>query len=146
MRVVVQVVTRAAVRVEGEIVGSIGPGLVLLVGLGKGDTAESIAPMAEKIANLRIFPNEAGKFDRSVLQTEGEILSISQFTLFADTSRGRRPEFSNALPAGEAAPLYENFLGQLRATGVKKVENGVFGAMMKVELENNGPVTIILEA
>ncbi len=145
MKVLVQRVKEARVEVEGKLVGEIGPGLLLLVGLGKGDCEENLAEMAKKIANLRVFSDENDRFQYSLLDTEGAVLSVPQFTLFADTSKGRRPEFFSAMPPSEAAPLSEQFLARLKERGIKKVEAGQFGANMQVSLVNDGPVTIMLE-
>jgi D-tyrosyl-tRNA(Tyr) deacylase len=145
MKVVLQRVSEARVHVESRLVGEIGRGYLLLIGFGQGDTEECIAPMIEKILTLRIFPNEAGRFDKDIMQVDGEILAVSQFTLFADTSKGRRPEFFQALEPQEAARLFTVFVEKLAATGVKKVATGEFGAMMQVSLVNDGPVTITLE-
>ena len=123
--------------------GSIGEGLCVLLGIAEGDTEAEVDRLAEKIARLRIFENEEGKFDRSLLETGGAVLVVSQFTLLADTAKGNRPSFSAAAPAELAEPLYERFCTALRALGIE-VATGVFGARMAVELENVGPVTIIL--
>jgi D-tyrosyl-tRNA(Tyr) deacylase len=139
MRAVVQRVSRAAARPGG----SIGPGLCVLLGIADGDGQDEVARLAEKIAKLRIFENEEGKFDRSLLDTRGAALVVSQFTLLADTAKGNRPSFSAAARPEVAEPLYEQFCEALRAHGVR-VETGVFGARMAVELENVGPVTIVL--
>jgi D-aminoacyl-tRNA deacylase len=124
--------------------GSIGPGLVVLLGIADGDDEAGIVRLAEKIARLRIFENEDGKFDRSLLDTGGAALVVSQFTLIADTAKGNRPSFSHAARPEVAEPLYERFCGALRALGVQ-VETGVFGARMAVELVNDGPVTVVLD-
>jgi D-tyrosyl-tRNA(Tyr) deacylase len=145
MKVVLQRVSQAHVTVNDTIVGSINHGLVLLIGFGKGDTAECIQPMVDKIVKMRIFENEAKRFDKDILEVEGEVLAISQFTLFADTAKGRRPEFFQALEPGAASQLFDEFVAELRRTALKKVETGVFGAHMKVSLINDGPVTISLE-
>jgi D-tyrosyl-tRNA(Tyr) deacylase len=139
MRAVVQRVSRAS-STPG---GSIGPGLCVLLGIAEGDEAAGVERLAEKIARLRIFENEEGKFDRSLLDTGGAALVVSQFTLLADTAKGNRPSFSGAARPELAEPLYEHFCASLRGLGVQ-VETGVFGARMAVELENVGPVTIIL--
>jgi D-tyrosyl-tRNA(Tyr) deacylase len=139
MRAVVQRVSRAS-STPG---GSIGPGVCVLLGIAEGDDAAGIERLAEKIARLRIFENEEGKFDRSLLDTGGAALVVSQFTLLADTAKGNRPSFSGAARPELAEPLYEQFCASLRALGIQ-VETGVFGARMAVELENEGPVTIIL--
>ncbi|HET7367004.1 MAG TPA: D-aminoacyl-tRNA deacylase [Gaiella sp.] len=146
MRAVVQRVSRAAVRVDGKVVGTCGPGLVVLVGAGHDDTAETAERLAAKVARLRIFPDEAGRFDRSLLDTGGEALVVSQFTLLADSRRpkGTRPSFSDAARPEVAEPLIETFVNALRSEGVH-VETGIFGAYMEVELVNDGPVTIILD-
>jgi D-tyrosyl-tRNA(Tyr) deacylase len=145
MKVILQKVSSASVTVDGSIVGQIGRGLVLLVGFAKGDDETRIAPMVEKICKLRIFENEAKKFDKDIIEVGGEVLAISQFTLFADTSRGRRPDFFQALEPGEASRLFDLFVSELRATAISKVETGIFGALMQVSLTNDGPVTITLE-
>ena len=124
--------------------GEIGAGLCVLLGVARGDTAADAERLAAKVANLRIFENEEGKFDRSLLDVSGAALVVSQFTLIADTAKGNRPSFSGAARPEEAEPLYERFADALRALGVP-VETGVFGARMAVELENDGPVTIVLQ-
>jgi D-aminoacyl-tRNA deacylase len=139
VKAVVQRVARAAVTPGG----SIGPGLCVLLGIAAGDGADEVVRLAEKIAKLRIFPNDEGRFDRSLLDTGGAALVISQFTLIADTAKGNRPSFSGAAPPGEAEPLYERFCETLRGLGVE-VATGVFGAHMHVDLVNDGPVTILL--
>ncbi|MBI4480338.1 MAG: D-tyrosyl-tRNA(Tyr) deacylase [Acidobacteria bacterium] len=144
MRAVVQRVSRAAVRVEGKTVGEVGPGLMVLVGIAGSDTAESAATLAEKVATLRIFQDEAGKMNRSVGEIGGAVLAVSQFTLFGDVRKGRRPSFVAAAPPELAEPLYEKFLGALRGYGLH-VASGVFRAMMEVELVNDGPVTILID-
>jgi len=145
MRAVVQRVSRAAVRVESKTVGEIGRGLVVLLGIGTGDTPEAAAAMAERVATLRIFPDEEGKMNRSVCDVKGGVLAVSQFTLFGDARKGRRPSFIQAAPPEVAEPLYESFLAALRGQGVT-VASGVFRAMMEVELVNDGPVTILLDS
>lgn len=140
MRAVVQRVARAS-STPG---GSIGPGLVVLLGIADGDGEAGAVRLAEKIARLRIFQNEDGKFDRSLLDTAGAALVVSQFTLIADTAKGNRPSFSGAARPNVAEPLYERFCDALRTLGVE-VEAGVFAARMQVELVNDGPVTIVLE-
>jgi D-aminoacyl-tRNA deacylase len=146
MKAVVQRVSRARVRVGEEVVGEIGAGLCVLLGVARGDDAAGASRLAERVARLRIFENEEGRFDRSLLDTDGEALVVSQFTLIADGRRqkGTRPDFSGAAPAEAAEPLYERFCEELRTLGVP-VETGVFGTRMQVELVNDGPVTIILE-
>ena len=123
--------------------GRIGPGVCVLLGIAEGDDAAAVERLAEKVARLRVFENEEGKFDRSLLDTGGAVLVVSQFTLIADTAKGNRPSFSGAAPPEVAEPLYERFAEVLRGLGVR-VETGVFGARMAVELENVGPVTIVL--
>ncbi|MEY4667485.1 MAG: D-aminoacyl-tRNA deacylase [Pseudomonadota bacterium] len=145
MKVVLQRVSQAQVTVEGEIVGAINHGLVALVGFGKGDTSECIQPMVDKIIKMRIFENDAKRFDKDIIEVRGEILAISQFTLFADTSKGRRPEFFQALEPATASKLFDEFIQALQRTPIKKVATGVFGAYMQVALVNDGPVTITLE-
>jgi D-tyrosyl-tRNA(Tyr) deacylase len=140
MRAVVQRVSRAASGPGG----AIGPGLVVLLGVAAGDTAAGAQALAGKVARLRIFENEAGRFDRSLLDTGGAALVVSQFTLLADTAKGNRPSFAAAARPEAAEPVYDAFCAALRALGVP-VETGVFGARMEVELVNDGPVTIVLE-
>ena len=132
-------------RVEGEVVGEIGPGLCVLLGVAREDNEAAAERLAGRVARLRIFENEEGKFDRSVLEAGGAVLVVSQFTLIADTAKGNRPSFSEAAPPELAEPLYERFCSSLRELGVT-VETGVFGARMRVELANDGPVTILLDA
>ncbi|MGB2875829.1 MAG: D-aminoacyl-tRNA deacylase [Gaiellaceae bacterium] len=143
MKAVVQRVSGARVRVREEVAGQIGPGLCVLLGLARGDDAGAASRLAEKVARLRIFENEDGRFDRSLLDTGGEALVVSQFTLVADTAKGNRPSFADAAPPDEAEPLYESFCEALGELGVR-VARGVFGARMVVELTNDGPVTIVL--
>ncbi|GEN33083.1 D-aminoacyl-tRNA deacylase [Aneurinibacillus danicus] len=145
MRVVVQRSRQASVTVNGEIVGKIERGLVLLVGITHGDTKDDAEYVAEKIANLRIFEDENGKMNRSVKDEGGAILSVSQFTLYGDTRKGRRPSFVEAARPEQAKPLYDFFNDKLREQGLN-VETGVFGAMMDVALVNDGPVTLIVES
>jgi D-aminoacyl-tRNA deacylase len=144
VRAVVQRVAEARVRVGDEVVGEIGAGLCVLLGVARGDEKVEAERLAGHVARLRIFENEDGRFDRSVLDTAGAVLVVSQFTLIADTEKGNRPSFSGAAPPAEAEQLYEAFFMALRELGVQ-VETGVFGARMQVELVNDGPVTIILE-
>jgi D-tyrosyl-tRNA(Tyr) deacylase len=144
MRVVLQRVRRGRVSVDGRTVAAIGPGLVILVGVGPGDGEEQARYLVEKIANLRIFEDEAGKVNRSLLETGGEAIVVSQFTLYADTRKGRRPSFAEAAPPEIAAPLVERFAELLREQGVP-TQTGEFGAHMLVEIDNDGPVTIWLE-
>ena len=145
MRAVVQRVSRAAVRVDGEIVGACGAGLLVLVGAGHEDTAETAERLAGKIARLRIFPDDAGRFDRSLLDTGGEALVVSQFTLLADTRKGNRPSFTARRGTRGREPLIERVRGGASRRRRIQVETGVFGAMMEVELVNDGPVTIVLD-
>jgi D-tyrosyl-tRNA(Tyr) deacylase len=145
VRVVVQRVSRATVRVDGEVVGACGTGLLVLLGAAREDTPESAKRLAGKIARLRIFPDADGRFDRSLLDVGGGALVVSQFTLLADTSKGNRPSFTGAAVPEVAERLYLAFCAALRAEGVS-VETGVFGARMEVELVNEGPVTIVLDA
>ena len=143
MKAVCQRVTEARVLVGGRTVGEIGLGLVVLLGVAQSDTAGDADRLAAKIARLRIFPDDEDRFDRSVLDANGRILAVSQFTLLADTSRGNRPSFSAAAAPQEAEPLYVRFCEAVAAEGIQ-VERGVFGAAMRVELVNDGPVTIVL--
>ena len=145
MRAVIQRVTRASVRVDGVVAGEIGPGLLVLLGVASGDAESEAARLAEKVARLRVFENDDGRFDRSLLDTGGAVLAVSQFTLIADTEKGNRPSFAGAAGPGEAERLYERFCASLRDLGLA-VRTGVFGARMEVELVNDGPVTIVLEA
>jgi len=132
------------VTVDGAVRGEIGLGLVVLLGVARGDDAATADRLAGKVARLRIFGDERGKFDRSLLNVDGEALVVSQFTLIADTRKGNRPSFADAAPPDLAEPLYEQFCSQLRTMGVS-VETGIFGARMSLELVNDGPVTIVLE-
>ena len=146
MRVVLQRVSRASVSVQGSLRGEIGPGLLVLLGIAHGDGEEDAARLAGKVARLRVFEDDAGRFDRSLLDTGGAALVVSQFTLLAESrhQKGTRPDFSKAARPEIAEPLYGRFCAELRQAGVP-VETGVFGARMEVELVNDGPVTIILE-
>ncbi len=130
-------------RVAGEVVGEVGEGLCVLLGVARGDGEDEAAKLAGKVARLRIFADEEGRFDRSVLDVGGGVLVVSQFTLIADTAKGNRPSFGEAAPPEAAEPVYERFCGELRALGLP-VETGVFGAEMVLELVNDGPVTIVL--
>ena len=145
MKIVLQRVTRASVKVDSNIVGSIEHGLLLLIGFSSTDTTENILPTIEKIVKLRIFSDEEGKMNKSVLDVEGSMLLISQFTLYADTKKGNRPSFIEAARPEQAIPHYEFFIAEMRKR-VTKVETGIFGADMKVELVNDGPVTISFES
>ena len=144
MRTVIQRVSRAAVRVDGRVVGEIGAGLVILLGVAESDDGAEAERLAGTVARLRIFENDDGRFDRSVLDTGGGILAVSQFTLIADTAKGNRPSFGEAAEPVEAERLYERFCAALRDLDVE-VETGIFGARMDVELVNDGPVTIVLD-
>lgn len=145
MKIVLQRVKEASVSVDGTLVSEIGPGLLLLVGVAKGDTETEANWLAEKVAGLRVLSDDEGKMNLGVRETGGEVLAVSQFTLLADTKKGKRPSFVNAALSGEAEPLFDYFCERLRAAGVVSVQTGSFGAMMDVELTNDGPVTIILE-
>ena len=145
MRAVVQRVTRAEVRVEGVAAGAIGTGLAILLGVGRSDGTAAADRMAARLARLRVFPDAAGRFDESLLDTGGGALVISQFTLYGDTSRGNRPSFGEAVAPELAEPLYERVCERLADEGVSPVERGRFGAHMEVELVNDGPVTILIE-
>jgi D-aminoacyl-tRNA deacylase len=144
MRAVVQRVSAARVVVAGELVGEIGTGLCVLLGVARQDGEEEATRLASRIARLRIFENEDGRFDRSLPDVGGETLVVSQFTLIADTAKGNRPSFTDAAPPEQAEPLYEAFCAALRELGVQ-VATGRFGARMAVELVNDGPVTIVLD-
>jgi D-tyrosyl-tRNA(Tyr) deacylase len=144
VRAVVQRVSRASVAVDGEVVGACGRGLLLLVGVARDDTDATATRLAEKVARLRVFENDDGRFDRSLLDVGGEALVVSQFTLLADTRKGTRPSFTGAAAPERAEPLVAVVADALRAEGVP-VETGVFGARMAVELVNDGPVTIVLD-
>jgi len=145
MRAVVQRVSRAKVSVEGKVTGEIGPGLVILLGVGKEDTSPVTAAMAEKVANLRIFEDGQGKMNRSLVDVKGSALVVSQFTLYGDARGQRRPSFISAAPPELAKKLYEEFCEALRKIGVS-VGTGIFQAMMSVELVNEGPVTILIDS
>ncbi len=145
MRAVIQRVTRASVTVDGRVAGEIRAGLLVLLGVSRTDNIESAPYLAEKIANLRIFSDEAGKMNLSLLDVGGSALVVSQFTLYGDTRGGRRPSYIQAAPPEEASRLYEEFARSMRALGVT-VETGVFQAHMQVELVNDGPVTILLDS
>lgn len=144
MRVLIQRVARGSVRVAGEVVGAVGRGYVLLVGIAPTDTPAEADWLAQKVLELRLFEDEAGKMNRSVCDVDGELLVVSQFTLYADARKGRRPSFTEAAPPAVAIPLYEHFVQRLRDSG-RPVATGRFGADMQVEILNEGPVTIWLE-
>ena len=145
MRVVLQRVSRAAVRVDGEVVGQIGPGLLALVGVAAGDAPETVDKVAAKVAGLRIFADAEGRFNESVADIGGAVLVVSQFTLISDVRKGRRPSFTAAARPEQAEPLVERFAQQLEAAGLP-VARGVFGAMMEVDLVNDGPFTIVIDS
>ena len=145
MKALLQRVTAATVSVAGEVVGRIGRGLVIFVGVASGDAEKDAHYLIQKIINLRIFSDEASKFNLSALDVKGELLVVSQFTLLADTSKGRRPSFIDAAPPAPAEELFEQFVEQARATGLK-VETGRFQQYMQVEIHNDGPVTILLDS
>ena len=145
MRAVVQRVKRSSVKVNGEIVGSIENGINVLIGICEEDTLDDIKYIVDKVVNLRIFQDDNDKMNLSLKDIDGEILAISQFTLYGDCRRGRRPNFMNALGGNEAKVLYDKFIHMLKDTGIK-VETGVFGEHMDVEIQNDGPVTILLDS
>jgi D-tyrosyl-tRNA(Tyr) deacylase len=145
MRAVAQRVSRASVRVDGRVTGEIGPGLVILLGVGREDTSRVAASMAEKLVNLRIFEDDQGKMNRSLLDVKGAALVVSQFTLYGDARGQRRPSFISAAPPEKAKALYEEFTVAIEGLGVS-VATGVFQTMMSVELVNEGPVTILLDS
>ena len=145
MRVCVPRVTEASVQVDGQQVGKIGPGLLVLLGIGQQDTAQEVTQLVDKIVNLRIFADQQEKMNLSLLDVKGEMLVISQFTLWGDCRKGRRPSFVQAADPQLAEPLYEQFAQEVRAQGVG-VETGRFGAMMQVSLVNDGPVTLVIES
>ena len=145
MKIVLQRVTSASVKVDSNLVGSIEHGLLLLIGFSSTDTEENILPTIEKIVKLRVFSDEEGKMNKSVLDLDGSALLVSQFTLYADTKKGNRPSFIEAARPEQAIPLYEFFIAEMKKR-ISKVETGIFGADMKVELVNDGPVTILFES
>ena len=145
MKVLVQRVSQASVTVDRETIGQIDQGLLLLVGFGPGDDEQALRFCAEKCANLRIFADDEGKMNRSLLDIGGGVLCISQFTLYGDCRKGRRPSFTAAAPPEKAEALYEHFLAILAAQGLKP-ERGVFGAYMQIEIHNDGPVTLMVES
>jgi D-aminoacyl-tRNA deacylase len=144
MRAVCQRLREGRVRVAGEVVGEVGEGLCVLLGVACGDGADEAVRLAGKVARLRVFSDDEGKFDRSVLDVGGAVLAVSQFTLIADAAKGNRPSFGEAAPPEVAEPVYERFCAELRVLGVP-VETGVFGAKMELEIVNDGPVTIVLD-
>jgi D-tyrosyl-tRNA(Tyr) deacylase len=145
VKALLQRVSEASVSVGGEVVGRIGRGLVVLVGIASGDTEKDVEYLVPKIVNLRIFPDDEGRFNLSAVDINGELLVVSQFTLLADTRKGRRPSFVEAAPPAKAEELFERFVEQARATGLK-VETGRFQQYMRVEIHNDGPVTILLDS
>ena len=145
MKALLQRVTRASVSIEGQTIAQIGPGLVALVGVAQGDTERDVRYLVEKSVNLRIFSDENGKFNLSLLDTRGELLAVSQFTLLADTRKGRRPSFVEAAPPGEAETLFDTFVETAKAAGIR-VASGLFQQHMMVEIYNDGPVTILLDS
>lgn len=146
MRILLQRVSQGSVAVDGEVVGEVGLGYVLLVGVGEGDSEAQADRLAEKVVNLRLFSDEAGKFDRSLLDVGGGALVISQFTLYGDARKGRRPSFVRAARPEVAEPLCEYFVKRLKGLGVGVVTTGRFGASMRVTLTNEGPVTLMLDS
>ncbi len=145
MRAVLQRVSKGSVTVDGQVTGAVETGFVALVGVTHNDNQTEADLLAKKVANLRVFEDDAGKMNLSALDVGAGVLVVSQFTLYADTRRGRRPGFTDAAPPDVASPLVDYFAERLRAEGVQRVEMGVFGAMMQVEIHNHGPVTIILD-
>lgn len=145
MRVLLQRVSQGRVTVEGNVTGEIAQGFVALVGITHEDTQDEVEFLARKTANLRVFEDEDGKMNRSLLDVDGGVLVVSQFTLYADARKGRRPSFVNSAAPDKAKPLVDYFAEQLLELGVKRVESGVFGAMMSVDIFNDGPVTIMLD-
>lgn len=145
MRAILQRVQQGQVTVNEEIVGQVGPGYVILLGVTHGDGPAEVKKLAEKVVNLRVFEDDQGKMNLSALDAGAEMLVISQFTLYADARKGRRPSFTNAAPPEMAEPLVEIFMAALRGLGIQKVASGLFGAHMLVHIENDGPVTIILD-
>ncbi len=145
MRVVLQRVRAANVAIEGRVVGEIGLGQVLLVGFKAGDTTDQVEWMADKVIGLRIFQDDAGKMNRTLADVDGSILVVSQFTLYGDVRKGRRPSFIDAAPPETAIPLYDHFVERLEACRPGRVATGEFGAMMDVSLTNDGPVTLVID-
>lgn len=145
MKLVIQRVQKACVRIEGEAVGEIGAGLLVLLGVTHSDTKENADALIRKLINLRVFNDDEGKMNRSILDVQGSFLVVSQFTLYANAKKGNRPSYVDAAHPDHAIPLYEYFVENLKIESTLQVETGVFGAMMDVELTNSGPVTIVLE-
>jgi D-tyrosyl-tRNA(Tyr) deacylase len=146
MRIFVQRVSRATVTVNGETLGAIDKGLMALVGYGEGDSEAGLGPMVDKLINLRVFPDPRGRLQYSITDIGGGILAVPNFTLYADCSRGRRPDFTRALAPQRAQPLFERFVQLLEDAGIAQVASGRFGANMQVELVNDGPVSLLLES
>ena len=146
MKVFLQRVLSASVDVEGQRIAEIGRGLLLLCGIGTEDDESKLAPMAKKLVELRVFANEEGRFDRSIMDISGEVLLVPQFTLFASTKKGRRPDFFGAMRPPQASELFDLFVAEFRALNVSRVEAGSFGADMKVGLVNDGPVSFMVES
>ncbi|MFO7822252.1 MAG: D-aminoacyl-tRNA deacylase [Lentisphaeria bacterium] len=144
MRALIQRVSEASVTVDGEIIGRIGRGMLIFLGVTDTDTEAEVKAVADKCLNLRIFEDDAGKFNHSALEMEAELLIVSQFTLYGDTRKGRRPSFNKAAPPQHSEPLYDRFVEELRQSGLR-TEAGSFGAQMNVQLVNDGPVTIMVE-
>ncbi len=142
----IQRVSEAAVRADGETVGAVGRGYLVLLGVGRGDTEAEVDRLCTKLVGLRLFPDERGRFDRSLLDVGGGVLLVSQFTLYGDARKGRRPSFTDSAPPGVAEPLCDYTADKLRQLGVTSVDTGVFGADMKVSLVNDGPVTLMLDS
>ena len=145
MRAVVQRVKRAEVRVNGRVVGAVGEGMVVLLGVGKEDTQEAAAALADKIVNLRIYDDQQGRMNRSILEIQGGLLCVSQFTLYGDCRKGRRPSYDRAARPDMACRLYEAFVESVRGRGIT-VQTGQFQALMEVDLVNDGPVTLVLDS
>jgi D-tyrosyl-tRNA(Tyr) deacylase len=145
MRAVVQRVAQAGVSVEGKTVGNIGKGFVVLLGVGRGDTEKDLEYLADKVVNLRIFEDDSGRMNISLLDIKGELLVVSQFTLYGDCRKGKRPSYDRAAAPETARELYEGFVERCRGYGIK-VETGIFQAMMQVKLQNDGPVTLLLDS
>jgi D-tyrosyl-tRNA(Tyr) deacylase len=146
MRALIQRVSKASVEIDGKINGAINSGMVILLGITHNDTLDDVEYVAEKCLNLRIYPDAADKMNLSLLDTAGEVLIISQFTLYGNTSKGRRPGFSDAAQPQQAIPLYEAFIKKISQSGLKKVATGIFGAKMAVNIHNDGPVTLMVES
>jgi len=146
MRALIQRVSKASDEIDGKINGAINSGMVILLGITHNDTLDDVEYVAEKCLNLRIYPDAADKMNLSLLDTAGEVLIISQFTLYGNTSKGRRPGFSDAAQPQQAIPLYEAFIKKISQSGLKKVATGIFGAKMAVNIHNDGPVTLMIES